>query len=126
MPARVENAVPQGMIEPGGSRPRICPSPSGLTVLGRDPLIRFGPRRGLLEMRTRICRTGRLREFTHPQPTRRCRALVLEPLEDRKLLTTFYVDDNWADIDHPGGVLTNGDHVANLNDTISPGAITAV
>jgi len=50
----------------------------------------------------------------------------MEPLEQRKLLATFYVNDNWvllADNDSDG-LVTLGDTVTNTDDTAGP-AVTA-
>src|SRR3990172_3098320 len=57
--------------------------------------------------------------------------LHLEPLEERKLLTTtpVYVNDNWHmnfDLTAFGGVPQIGLTVTNYNDTLNAGGITEI
>src|SRR5262245_35361689 len=57
--------------------------------------------------------------------------LHLEPLEERKLLTTTptFVNDNWhaqADLGPFSGQVQVGMTVVNLNDSVNPGGISAI
>jgi hypothetical protein len=57
----------------------------------------------------------------------RTRKLLLETLEDRRLLATTptYVNDNWdLTVDNAPAGFSIGDTIVNTNDTINPGTIT--
>ncbi|NQT13895.1 MAG: hypothetical protein HQ582_14165, partial [Planctomycetes bacterium] len=72
--------------------------------------------------RKRAHRSSLLGGFTKASRSAQGRALRLEPLEERRLLATFYMSGNWAFLtdNDSSSSLTAGDTVTNTNDTAGP------
>ncbi len=62
---------------------------------------------------------GCVSRFQNPRkPQRNTKLVGLEPLEERKLLTAVtYYNDNWVNLDNPGGPVAEGDQVRSSLDS---------